>query len=172
MGNVLFSLAIGAAAVWLRNRLRPRIRGLVWIVLALYYAASLVIGMAFSVEYAEIIVPLVLGLYLLRSRPRPVPVAGGNDDRILSGLCRMERHGAGMGTAGSEQLWGDPQLWDALLSAGFLYTAWACLAVIPVALYNGMPGKTGKWVKWGFYLFYPVHLLVLGGIRELLLLLA
>lgn len=47
--------------------------------------------------------------------------------------------------------------------------------MIPVALYNGAPGKTGKtgkWVKWGFYLFYPVHLLVLGGIRELLLLLA
>ena len=68
VGNVLFSLAIGAAAVWLWNKLRPRIRGLVWIVLALYYAASLVIGIAFSVEYAEIIVPLVLGLYLLHRR--------------------------------------------------------------------------------------------------------
>lgn len=99
VGNVLFSLAIGAAAVWLWNKLRPRIRGLVWIVLALYYAASLVIGMAFSVEYAEIIRAACARALPAPQPPRPVPVAGGNDDRILSGLCRMERHGAGMGTA-------------------------------------------------------------------------
>ena len=171
VGNVLFSLAIGAAAVWLWNKLRPRIRGLVWIVLALYYAASLVIGMAFSVEYAEIIVPLVLGLYLFHSRRAQCLWLAAV--MIVYYLGFAEWNGMGLAWVQRlEQLWGDPQLWDALLSAGFLYTAWACLAVIPVALYNGMPGKTGKWVKWGFYLFYPVHLLVLGGIRELLLLLA
>ena len=170
VGNVLFSLAIGAAAVWLWNKLRPRIRGLVWIVLALYYAASLVIGIAFSVEYAEIIVPLVLGLYLLHSRRAQCLWLAAV--MIVYYLGFAEWNGMGLAWVQRlEQLWGDPQLWDALLSAGFLYTAWACLAVIPVALYNGMPGKTGKWVKWGFYLFYPVHLLVLGGIRELLLLL-
>lgn len=36
------------------------------------------------------------------------------------------------------------------------------LLVIPLlALYNGKQGKTSKLFKWGFYVFYPLHLLVL-----------
>ena len=35
--------------------------------------------------------------------------------------------------------------------------------VIPLlALYNGQRGKGGKFSKWFFYVFYPLHLLVLG----------
>lgn len=37
--------------------------------------------------------------------------------------------------------------------------AYGTFSVIPIALYNGKPGKY-KW-KWFFYLFYPVHLIVL-----------
>lgn len=35
------------------------------------------------------------------------------------------------------------------------------LAIIPISLYNGKKNTTSKAVQWGFYLFYPVHLLVL-----------
>lgn len=37
----------------------------------------------------------------------------------------------------------------------------ALLAAIPAALYDGTPGRKGKWLQFGFYLFYPLHLLVL-----------
>lgn len=36
------------------------------------------------------------------------------------------------------------------------------LMVIPLlALYNGKQGKRSKLFKWGFYIFYPLHLLIL-----------
>ena len=38
---------------------------------------------------------------------------------------------------------------------------WAVLAVLPIALYDGRKITTSKAVQWAFYLFYPVHLLVL-----------
>ena len=37
----------------------------------------------------------------------------------------------------------------------------AVVAVVPIALYNGQKTTKSKALQWGFYLFYPVHLLVL-----------
>ena len=39
-----------------------------------------------------------------------------------------------------------------------IYAAFAC---VPIALYNG---KRGRNLKWLFYIYYPVHLLILKGI--------
>ena len=39
------------------------------------------------------------------------------------------------------------------------------LLVYPVlTLYNGEKGKA-KWTKWFFYLYYPIHLIVIGVLR-------
>lgn len=35
-------------------------------------------------------------------------------------------------------------------------------------LYNGQKGGGGKWAQWGFYVFYPFHLIILCIIRGLL----
>ncbi|MBQ8239062.1 MAG: TraX protein [Oscillospiraceae bacterium] len=35
------------------------------------------------------------------------------------------------------------------------------LAMVPIGLYNGKKFTVSRAVQWGFYLFYPVHLLVL-----------
>lgn len=35
--------------------------------------------------------------------------------------------------------------------------------------YNGQRGYSPAWVKWGFYLFYPLHLTILWGLRLLIL---
>ena len=35
------------------------------------------------------------------------------------------------------------------------------LAFIPIFMYNGKKGYTSRLLQWGFYLYYPLHLLVL-----------
>ena len=38
---------------------------------------------------------------------------------------------------------------------------WAVMAMIPISLYSGQKRTSSRAVQWGFYLFYPVHLVVL-----------
>lgn len=39
------------------------------------------------------------------------------------------------------------------------------IALIPMYLYDGTKLTRNKWLQWGFYLFYPVHLLILWMIK-------
>ena len=38
----------------------------------------------------------------------------------------------------------------------------AALAWIPISLYRGDKGRGGKALQYGSYIFYPLHLLILG----------
>ena len=40
--------------------------------------------------------------------------------------------------------------------------AFAILAFLPIALYNGEKGRSGKALQDGSYIFYPLHMLILG----------
>lgn len=45
---------------------------------------------------------------------------------------------------------------------GTLWTRFAVLVAIPLLLlYNGQRGRKSKWYQWGYYLIYPIHLMVL-----------
>ncbi len=44
----------------------------------------------------------------------------------------------------------------------------AILALIPIWLYNGRQGPRNKVIKYAFYLFYPIHMLILGLIIKLI----
>ena len=37
----------------------------------------------------------------------------------------------------------------------------AAFAVVPIALYTGRKASNSKALQWGFYLFYPLHLMIL-----------
>lgn len=60
----------------------------------------------------------------------------------------------------------NPWYRDVIGAAAFSYEITAPLAFIPIHLYNG---KRGLPLKYAFYLVYPVHLLIYGVIRMLLL---
>ena len=55
----------------------------------------------------------------------------------------------------------------AVLGGGYLSSTWqAGLAFVPLALYNGKRGFIrGRLLQYGFYLFYPLHLLILYWLR-------
>ena len=59
----------------------------------------------------------------------------------------------------------------AIVGSGFLSSTWrAGLAFIPICLYNGKRGFVkGRVLKYAFYLFYPVHLMVLYFVRSMFL---
>ena len=38
---------------------------------------------------------------------------------------------------------------------------WALVALLPIWCYNGRRGYSNRAVQYGFYAFYPVHILIL-----------
>ena len=48
----------------------------------------------------------------------------------------------------------------------FLLLLLAMLALIPIFLYNGERGFSGKALQYGFYAFYPVHILILSVLAQ------
>lgn len=53
-----------------------------------------------------------------------------------------------------------------LTAGGFIVQFWCLLAVPLIAVYNGRPGKYR--LKYFFYIFYPLHLVVLYGLKILI----
>lgn len=47
----------------------------------------------------------------------------------------------------------------------FATQGFAILALIPIWLYSGRKGKSSKALQYGFYAFYPVHMLILALLR-------
>lgn len=85
---------------------------------------------------------------------------------ILFYLCRELRWGKIWMLPGMvvlHGLWGGDLVWtpDGLQIPLQIY---AVASLMPIWLYNGQRGIGGQKLQWSFYLFYPVHLLVLEGI--------
>ena len=57
-----------------------------------------------------------------------------------------------------------------ILLSGFFYgffsiQMFAVLAWVPIFLYSGERGRGGKGLQYGSYVFYPLHMLILGLFR-------
>lgn len=61
---------------------------------------------------------------------------------------------------------------QAIVASCWLYFEWkACFAFISINMYNGTRGFIqGKWAKYFFYAFYPLHLILLVVLRQIIFL--
>ena len=89
---------------------------------------------------------------------------------LLAYLAQTDYDGIGVIIICALYLTRTNRKWQCLVGAVlFAFEITAPLAFVFLWFYNGQRGACSKAQKWGFYLFYPVHLAVLACITNLLL---
>lgn len=139
--NVLFTLLLGLLAVSALDRARRErtVRAAVRAAPAL--AGSLLLAAAGMTDYGWRGVLTVVAFYALRG----FPAAWLAQTAAMVALNIVGYQGRLLPFLG----------WE-LPAQGF-----AVLALLPIWLYNGKPGRKSPVLQYGFYAFYPVHMLIL-----------
>ncbi len=150
--NVIFTLFLGALGILLGQRLRQR--GLpVWFGMLLPALMAVWLGFYLTTDYNGWGVALVIMLYYLKDERYQLIFL-----TCWATLFMLIWHG-----------WnGEVLVWLSGKNHYLLILEWlGCLFSVGFLLsYNGEKGKGGKWL---FYIFYPMHLLLLYLIRCILL---
>lgn len=141
VNNIFFTLALGLIFLILYERYRqPVIQFLLLIIFT---------GFSFYSDWGPQGVPLIFLFYYMRTHKK-TPVL----PLVLLFLYMSIRY------------WFFYFQYSGLVSIYIPLSALGVLIVIPLLLaYNGQRGYSPTWVKWGFYAFYPLHLLLLFAIR-------
>ena len=145
----------------------------------------------FTWQHQSVMVTLLIGLVTVRSmgklgKYQLVPLAVGC---MLAELLHTDYGGFGVALIGLFALAANhphPHLIRVLgtaavfwlmnsvripvLGVGIPIQLFGLLALIPIRLYSGRKATASRAVQWGFYLFYPVHLLMLLLIEKLMVL--
>ena len=128
----------------------------------------------FTWEYQNVLLTLTLGALMLLCMQKTekkmlkallvIPFA------LLAELCKCDYGGFGIGIIAvfafvdrlNLQAIGVLLLGLAMVSArGIPVQPFAVLAMIPIAGYSGVKRTRSKVIQWGFYMFYPMHMLIL-----------
>lgn len=132
--NVLFSLLLGLAAVWVVDRFESEPAKA-----ALGTLLVFMLSMLARVSYGWLGVALCLWFYKLRL------------SRVRQALCILPIEGVyclSLALSGVEQSW-------------VLVSLCAMLSAVPVLLYNGRPGLRNRLISILFYAAYPLHIVAL-----------
>ena len=132
--NVLFSLLLGLAAVWIVDRYESEPAKA-----ALGTLLVFMLSMLARVSYGWLGVALCLWFYKLRR------------SRVRQALCILPIEGVyclSLALSGVEQSW-------------VLVSLCAMLSAVPVLLYNGKPGLRNRLISFLFYAAYPLHIVAL-----------
>lgn len=132
--NVLFSLLLGLAAVWVVDRFESEP-----VKAALGTLLVFMLSMLARVSYGWLGVALCLWFYKLRR------------SRVRQALCILPIEGVyclSLALSGVEQSW-------------VLVSLCAMLSTVPVLLYNGRPGLRNRLISFLFYAAYPLHIVAL-----------
>ena len=152
--NIFFTLALGVLCldVWAGRAMRPLSGRPLWERLArVAGAAGVTLLAAMTAEGGIVLLPLMLISYGCRHRIRL-----RNGLYLAFSLLLF---------CGALQIY--PTLRETLLMLGF-NSDFLFITVLPViALYNGQRGPSGRLSQYFFYVFYPLHLWVIGFIALL-----
>ena len=138
--NVLFSLLLGLAAVWVVDRYESEPAKAALATLLVF-----MLSMLARVSYGWLGVALCLWFYKLRR------------SRVRQALCILPIEGVyclSLALSGVEQSW-------------VLVSLCAMLSAVPVLLYNGKPGLRNRLISFLFYAAYPLHIVALLIVRAL-----
>lgn len=143
--NVLFTLLLGLLAIYVLDRLKNNFKGKN-IALSLLWTALICIASVIGfVDYGFLGVLTVVMFYILRDFP--FAWLGQLVAMVLINIVFFE------GQVFPVEIFGKA---FEIPSQGF-----AVFALIPIWLYGGKKGKSSKIMQYGFYAFYPAHMLVL-----------
>jgi hypothetical protein len=144
--NVFFTLALSLAAIWLYDRFEARGLSAASLLSLLVCAALCELLRS---DYGAIGVLFTFVFYRFRGQPAARAAAFLVADAVLF-LYSLFSRGNGLS-------------WS-------LFLACAAFALIPISLYNGEKGHTGRHGRFWqlfFYAFYPAHLLLLSALAAL-----
>ena len=145
--NVLWTFLMAVGLIHWNEKMKDRGRAVRVMVAASSVLLGCIAGLITFVDYFHAGVLTVLVFYFFRERNWV--------NRVMQLLClaciNLEVLG---GLSYAFTLFG--------VSFEFPQQGFALLALIPVWLYRGRPGLRSPALKWANYLFYPVHMLILG----------
>ncbi len=152
--NVLWTFLIGILLMW-RNE-KARRTGKLWrrmLTGAASVCLAYILGLLIFVDYNHYGVLMVLVFYFFRGQ------------KWWNYLGQL----AGMYYINFEMMSGQVYEFELLGRAvAFPQQGFAILALLPIWLYRGKQGPYNKVIKYVYYGFYPVHLLILGVLAMLL----
>ena len=137
--NVLWTLALGCAMLWCMTMIHKPVAKLA--VMLLFALAAQLVRASYGSS----------GIYMI----------------ALFALCRGVPEGEGALAAGLLVInWLMDSFTAPVFGLDVPVQLFAELALVPIFLYSGEKRTRLKAVSWGFYLFYPAHLLLLWGIAQ------
>ena len=144
INNIFFTLLMGLLLIWRYSQTK---NPLGHVLMVIFFSLATIIS-----DWSLIGVLTIFGFYRIKEQPFKSIIPPVYTTVVLFGLLLLGR------IVSPESVpWYDA------------YTALGILCVIPILLnYNGQRGYSPNWVKWGFYLFYPLHLTILVLIRTFL----
>ena len=135
--NVLWTLLVGALVCWLMDwAIKRHTRKAFVIVIIGLLAAFWLIGLA-ETDYGSDGMMLVVVFYLIKR------MRCSSDKKMLHYAIVLALFSI------------------AVMNWNLSIELWSLAALVPIWLYNGQRGFSPKAVQYGFYAFYPVHILVL-----------
>ena len=151
--NVLWTFLIGLGLMWINENAKGEKFPKRFLVAVITVIMGYILGIISFCDYHSSGILTVLVFYFFRGRKW--------QNFVLQALC--------LWYINTEILSGFYYEWEIFgTKIEVLRQSFAMLALIPIWLYKGKQGFYNKGIKAFYYWFYPVHLLILWAIREII----